>query len=338
MTQTTTRSCSRRRLAMLFASVLLCVLATLMPKRAQAQTCTATVSTLSFGTISPITRAAVNGSGTINVTCNWTVVSLAPTALVCLNLNAAQPRVLTQAGGTATLQYDLYSDQAHSTSWGSSAAATTPISVTIQQPVLGTSATVSIPYYGQIAANQPTVPTTNNADTTYSHAFSGGETSLMYGYYLLGILGPPGCSSLTTNGGSLPFTVTANVTNNCNISASNIVFPAAGVLTSALAATGTITAQCTNGDAFKIALNGGSSNQVNARTMVLSGGNATVGYQIYSDSQHATPWGDGTNGTSTVNGTGSGNTASFTMYGVVPAQSTPAPGNYTDSVTATISF
>ncbi|WP_240160997.1 spore coat U domain-containing protein [Burkholderia sp. Ax-1719] len=329
---------SRHRLAMLFASVLLCALAALMPGRAHAQTCTAIVSNISFGTISPINRAAVNGSGTINVTCNWTVVSLAPTALVCLNLTAAQPRVLTQSGGTATLQYDLYSDQAHSISWGSSAAATTPISVTLQQPLLGTSATVSIPYYGQIAANQATVPTANNADTTYSHAFSGGETSLMYGYYLLGILGPPGCSSLTASGGSLPFTATANVTNNCNISASNIVFPAAGVLSSALSATGTITAQCTNGDAFKISLNGGASNQVNARTMVLSGGNATVGYQIYSDAQHTTLWGDGTSGTSAVFGTGSGNTASFTMYGVVPAQNTPQPGNYTDSVTATISF
>jgi spore coat protein U-like protein len=116
------------------------------------------------------------------------------------------------------------------------------------------------------------------------------------------------------------------------------VFPAAGVLSSALSATGTITAQCTNGDAFKISLNGGASNQVNARTMVLSGGNATVGYQIYSDAQHTTLWGDGSSGTSAVFGTGSGNTASFTMYGVVPAQNTPQPGNYTDSVTATISF
>ncbi|WP_241024127.1 spore coat U domain-containing protein [Paraburkholderia sp. Ac-20340] len=329
---------SRHRLVMLCASVLLCVLATLMPGRAHAQTCTATVSSISFGTVSPITRAAVNGSGTINVTCNWTVVSLAPTALVCLNLNATQPRVLTQTGGTATMQYDLYSDQAHSISWGSTGAATTPISVTLQQPLLGTSTTASITYYGQIAANQPTVPTANNGDTVYSHSFSGAETSLMYGYYLLGILGPPGCSSLTTSGGSLAFTASATVTNNCNISASNIVFPAAGVLSSALSATGTITAQCTSGDAFKISLNGGSSNAVNARTMVLSGGSATVGYQIYSDAQHATPWGDGSNGTSAVTGTGSGNTASFTMYGVVPAQSTPQPGTYTDSVTATISF
>ncbi|WP_322047713.1 spore coat U domain-containing protein [Paraburkholderia sp. J67] len=329
---------SQHRLMMLFASVLLCVAATFMPGRAQAQTCTANVSAMNFGTVSPITRAAVNGSGTITVTCYWTVVSLSPTALVCLNLSAAQPRLLTQSGGTATMQYDLYSDQAYSISWGSTAAGTTPISVNVQQPLLGTSASVTIPYYGQIAANQPTVPTVNNADTTYSHTFSASDSSLMYGYYLLGILGPPGCSSLTSSGGGLNFTATANVTNNCNISASNIVFPAAGVLKSALTATGTIAAQCTNGDAFRISLNGGSSAQVNARTMVLSGGSATVGYQIYTDAAHTTLWGDTTNGTSAVYGTGSGNTASFTMYGVVPAQNTPQPGNYSDSVTATISF
>jgi spore coat protein U-like protein len=320
MTRSSCSSCAsyasralRRRLILLIGAML-CALAVLLPTRAYAQTCSATVSPINFGSVSPITRAAVNGSGTISVTCNWTIVSLAPTALVCLNLTAAQPRTLLMSGGSATMQYDLYADEAHTISWGSTAAATTPISVNLSQPALGTSTTVTLKYYGQIAPNQPTVPSANNGDTTYSHTFSGTETSMSYGYYLLGVLGPPGCSSLTSNGGAFPFAASATVINNCNISASNITFPAAGVLNSALTATGSITAQCTNGDAYRISLNAGSSGQVAARAMQPTSGSGGVAYQIYTDQGYSTPWGDNSNGTSTVTGVGTGNTASFTMY------------------------
>ena len=37
-------------------------------------------------------------------------------------------------------------------------------------------------------------------------------------------------------------------------------------------------------------------------------------------------------------GSGSGNQQVITVYGQVPAQSTPAPGSYSDTITATISF
>ena len=39
--------------------------------------------------------------------------------------------------------------------------------------------------YGQIAANQPTVPSVGNASTVYSQAFTGSQTSLNYSFYLL---------------------------------------------------------------------------------------------------------------------------------------------------------
>jgi len=110
------------------------------------------------------------------------------------------------------------------------------------------------------------------------------------------------------------------------------------VLASALTASGSISAQCTNGDAFQIALNGGSSGNVAARTMQRSGGGGSVGYQLYQDSGLTTPWGDGTGGTSMATGTGSGFAQALTVYGRVPAQATPAPGNYSDTITATISF
>ena len=51
-----------------------------------------------------------------------------------------------------------------------------------------------------------------------------------------------------------------------------------------------------------------------------------------------TIWGDGTGSTVMVTGVGTGVAQNVTLYGMVPAQSTPSPGVYNDQVTATVSF
>jgi spore coat protein U-like protein len=55
------------------------------------------------------------------------------------------------------------------------------------------------------------------------------------------------------------------------------------------------------------------------------------------DSGRATPWGDSV-GVNTMAATGSGLVQSFTVYGRVPAQNTPSPGSYSDTVVLTISY
>ncbi|MBJ9595104.1 Csu type fimbrial protein [Burkholderia seminalis] len=304
-----------------------------VPGRAQAETCTATASTVSFGSVSPITRASVAATGTVSVTCTWSAVTLTPNVLVCLNLGGTSPRSLVN--GTNAMQYDLYLDAAHSVAWGSVYSGTTPASVTLVKPALGTSASATVTVYGQITANQPTVPTTGNSTTTYSQTFGGNTTSINAGFYLLGA---PTCASLTASNGTFPFSATANVINDCNISATNVNFGTASVLSGALAATGSITAQCTNGDAWKIALNGGGSGNVTARQMQRSGGGGAINYGLYTDAAHSVTWGDDTGGSATVTGVGTGTSQAVTVYGAVPAQTTPAPGSYSDTITATISF
>ncbi|NTZ09087.1 Csu type fimbrial protein [Burkholderia metallica] len=303
------------------------------PRHAQAETCTATASTVSFGSVSPISRASVAATGTVSITCTWSAVTLTPNVLVCLNLGGTSPRSLVN--GTNAMQYDLFLDGGHSVAWGSIYSGTTPASVTLVKPALGTSASATVTIYGQIAANQPTVPTTGNSTTTYSQTFGGNTTSLNAGFYLLGA---PTCASLTASNGTFPFSATANVVNDCNISATNVNFGTASVLSGALAATGSITAQCTNGDAWKIALNGGGSGNVTARQMQRGGGGGTVNYGLYTDAARSIAWGDGTGGSATVTGVGTGTSQVVTVYGAVPAQTTPAPGNYSDTITATISF
>lgn len=317
-----------KRLLLLLA---LCLLLGALPRDASAQTCTASPSALNFGDVSPISQSAVAATGSITVQCSWPAATLTPSVQVCLNMGGTSPRYLTS--GTNRMQYDLYQDAAHSLAWGSTALGTTPISLVLDKPATGTTASASVNFYGQIAASQPSVPTTGNANTVYSQTLS--QTSLNYGFFLLL---SPGCAALTTSGGSFAFTASANVVNNCLISATNVAFTSTGVLGSALNATGTVTARCTNGDAFRIALNGGSSGNVAARQMQRSGGGGTVNYQLYTDSGHTAAWGDGTAGTSMPTGVGSGNAVAITVYGRVPAQSTPMPGSYSDTITATISF
>lgn len=300
---------------------------------AHAQSCSASASAISFGSVSPISRNTVSTTGTVIVTCTWPAITITPNVQVCLNLGGTSPRSLVN--GANQMQYDLYQDAAHSLAWGSIYFGTTPISLTLTKPGLGTTASTSVTIYGQITANQPTVPTVGNSSTTYTQTFGGGTTSINYGFYLIGT---PSCASLTSAAGTFAFSATATVVNNCNISATNVSFAATGVLSKALNATGSITAQCTNGDAYRIALNGGATSNVAARQMARSGGGGTVNYQLYVDSTHTSAWGDGTSGTATATGTGTGNQQVLNVYGVVPAQTSPVPGSYSDTITATISF
>jgi spore coat protein U-like protein len=304
-----------------------------MTQSAHAQSCSASASSVNFGQVSPISRAAVAMTGSVTVTCTWPAITLTPNVQVCLNLGGSSPREL--ANGSNLMQYDLYQDQGHGLAWGSIYSGTTPISLTLVKPATGTTASASVTIYGQITSNQPTVPTVGNASTVYSQNFGGNQTSLNYGFYLLGA---PSCAALTATEGTFPFSATATVINNCTINTTNVAFSATGVLSSALSATGSITAQCTNGDAYRVALDGGSSANVAARQMQRSGGGGAVSYQLYLDAAHTSPWGDGTSGTAMATGTGVGVSQAISVYGLVPKQSTPAPGSYSDTITATISF
>lgn len=57
-----------------------------------------------------------------------------------------------------------------------------------------------------------------------------------------------------------------------------------------------------------------------------------------SAAQDGPAWGDGNNGTATFDGTGTGSVQQVAVYGLVPGQATPPPGDDADRVTATVYF
>ena len=314
--------------------------ALMMSTATQAQTCTASMSPIAFGNYSPIGSATATTSGTLTVSCTFPLVSLS-TVRVCFNLGtgstsaAANLPPRTMGNGANRLSYNLAQTSTPGVLWGATAAGTTPISITFAAVVLGGTLTRTIPITGTILPNQPTVPTLNNTTTTYTENYSGTTATANYGFYVLG--SPPACSALTSTT-TFPFSVTANVTNNCTIAANTMNFSPAGLLAAPTLSTSNINVTCTNNNAYRIALNGGSTGNVAARRLTRSGGTETIAYSLFTTDARTTIWGDGTAGTAMLTGLGTGLAQTLTVYGRVPAQTTPRPGTYNDTITATITF
>jgi spore coat protein U-like protein len=83
-----------------------------------------------------------------------------------------------------------------------------------------------------------------------------------------------------------------------------------------------------------------AGSSISARRLADGRGN-TLDYQLYTSVTRSTVWGDGTAGSATVvaSGLGLASTMQFVVHGVIPAgQSTAVPGQYTDSITITLTY
>lgn len=134
------------------------------------------------------------------------------------------------------------------------------------------------------------------------------------------------------------FTVQMTITASCVInSAGTLNFGSQGVLTSAVNATSTIQVQCTNTTPYNIGLNQGTATGATVTTRKMTNAGNTISYSLYSNAGMTTNWGN-TVGTDTVAATGNGAAQSYTVYGQVPAQTTPAAATYTDTITVTVTY
>lgn len=316
---------------------------------AHADTCSVTVNNADFGQVSPIsgTDYTLTGSGTLSCTFNTLSlgVLLTPNARACLNLNLGT-NSLTAASrqlgnGSNRMPYNLYVNATYAAAsvWGgpgvTGATTSFPISLSAGLLTLGGTYTKDFNFYGKIpaGASLAAVSTVANSNTDYTTSFAGAGTMT---YALYGLLNDPG--TCLGNSASFGFTVKATAINNCTITATPMTFANATILTGSVRSTSTLTVRCVNNNGYQIALNGGAvAGNVAARKMKNIVSAATIDYQL-SGTLDGPLWGDGTGGTAMVTGTGTGNSVPVTIYGRVPAQTTPVPGDYKDTVTATIYF
>jgi len=100
--------------------------------------------------------------------------------------------------------------------------------------------------------------------------------------------------------------------------------------------TGTINANCVSGTPWTIALGPGNGAGATVTNRTMTSGAFSLAYALYKDAAYSQNWGN--TGSDTVSGTGTGADQPQTVYARIAAGLSPAPGDYTDTVTATITF
>lgn len=129
--------------------------------------------------------------------------------------------------------------------------------------------------------------------------------------------------------------VTASVLSVCTIAATPLPF---GVYSSAaISGTATLTVTCTLSTPYSVGLDAGTGSGSTTTTRKMTNGSNSLSYQLFRDAGHTLNFGQ-TSGTDTSSGNGSGLAQLITIYGQILPSQNAAPGAYTDTVTATITY
>ena len=123
-----------------------------------------------------------------------------------------------------------------------------------------------------------------------------------------------------------------------NVSFGSLNFGTVYFLTTAVSVagqqnSGAIRVKCNNGTSYNVLLGGGQSGNTAARYL-QSATSQRVNYNLYTNSAHSVIW-DNLNG---VSQTANGQDNWLPVYGMIPVQSTPPVGSYTDTVQVTINW
>jgi spore coat protein U-like protein len=328
------RALCRRGIATMLAP--LCVLLFLLPGQARADTCTATMTDVVFGSVNPIDTTDPVVAGTLSVSCSWTALTGIPPLLLFPNVTfcATLGGTRSMLNGTNALPFGLYTDSTYSptSAWGAGAAGgATSINGTMGGLLALGTISKTFTVYGKISgATLSGVKTVGNLNTDYVADLSGAGV-LQFAFYGLT---KPAC----TAGSSTTFSFKARATaiNDCRITAGQIAFGTTRVLSAAVRTNTNIGVQCTSGSAYQIALNAGNYASGSVRRMKNAGTGEMVRYEL-SATYDGANWGDGSTGVA-LGGTGNGSVQSLPLYSRVVAQVTPSPGDYKDTVTATLYF
>lgn len=301
---------------------------------AHAQTCTYSISNIVFSGVDVTLNQTFDTTGTLTINCTG---NAARTVRVCPNIGtgsgnttASNPRQL--ANGASRMNFNIYQDLGHTTIWGSYLWAYAPTPPTIDIPLAPAgSGSATRTLYAQINAGQQTLTalTFSSAFTTTTHS------NLRYAYTTAGT-----CATIGSGrrGGVAPFTVTAVNNKTCRVTANDLNF--GSVTAFSIAANrdvnGSATITCTNGTAYRVLIGNGLTGTGPTARKMTNGANS-VTYAIYRDVARTQAWGS-TSGVNSLAGTGTGLAQTITMYGRVPPQAVPPPGNYSDTVVMTIEY
>ena len=298
-----------------------------------ALSCNFSITDASFGSVDLTANATYDTTATFTANCSGG--SGNSVVRVCPNIGAGgggsgtgDPRLMLSGGNQ--LSYNLYQDGSRTVVWGSylwSFTSYTPPTIDITLDGSG-NGSANRTIYARISAGQQALP-----PGSYSSIFGGGDTQIAYNSATAGTCAQIG----TTNATSAPFTAGASYSATCTISATTLDFGTTGVLAAAVNGTSTLTTTCSATTPYNVGLNGGNAGASDPTQRKMSKAGEQVTYGLYRDSARNQAWGD-TIGTNTASATGTGSGQTSTVYGRVPAQTTPSAGTYSDTIVATVTY
>ena len=289
--------------------------------------CTLSGPTLIFGTINIFSTSTTSGSATF--TCTNTGGS--QQIFACLSIGTGTggttPSNRTLASGINTIPIQITGGESWPPQIGNGSSYPMEGVVNIRVPGNGSasktfSLVVTIP-----------APSSLPPAGAYASTFTGTDFQVYWN-----TTSQSTCPALVSAGGTLissgSFSASAVVVNQCSVSATNMNFGSASLLTSALNATAQVSVTCNAGIPLTVALDKGATG-TGPTNRLMTAGTHTVQYGIYKDSAHSQPWGN-TAGVNTASANGPA--ASLTAFGQVPPQPAPIPGSYADIVGVTVTY
>lgn len=161
-----------------------------------------------------------------------------------------------------------------------------------------------------------------------------GKSQAFLGAAALLLLAAPAAQAATASGS---FNVQVVIQETCIVtspSSTTLDFGTQTLLNANVDAQTNISVQCTTGTDYDISLDNG----LNTSRRMRQGATANyINYQLYTNSTRTTVW-PTTAGTAPYTNLGTGAAQTITVYGRIPAQTTPPAGTYTDTVAITVTY
>jgi spore coat protein U domain-containing protein, fimbrial subunit CupE1/2/3/6 len=121
---------------------------------------------------------------------------------------------------------------------------------------------------------------------------------------------------------------------NCTLGVQGVTFGSYDTLSAQNTdSAGGVSVSCDSSDTFTIALSSGHGTMLSRQ---MQSGAYSMAYNLYTDSLRSIIWGDGTSGTTLVSTTGT--SATYEVYGRIPAAQNLPAGSYNDSIIVTLTF
>ncbi len=311
-----------------------------------AVNCTATMSDVMFGNVDLVSNTGTSTSGTLSYTCTNNDAFNAVQVNACFLIDGGQghqsqlnPSYMVDTGNAANqLQFNLYWPNG-STVWttngyGFSAPFNPPVFTIAKAPFFSTSSyTASATMPARLLINQNSPPSTGL--NSHQNSYGAGSTAIAWSSSNSGQSVPNTCGANQPR--RFDFTVSATVIKSCTVTANTLDFgTSSGSLSTNIDSTTTVQATCSKTTPYQIGLDNGQN--FSATRRMTGGSSEYINYEIYRDASRTLRWGN-TLSTDTISGIGTGSAQpAVTVYGRVPPQTTPSPGDYTDTITVIVNY